>query len=151
MKAILLTLILILPVQAFCQTLFGTSGGTFSDSQTQIDFSIGEPVVVEASGNGIISTIGFQQPYYDFFMSVSRTSKGGFQLFPNPFSGLFRFEADTEIDRYFLFDAQGREVFHKMAEGKTFDFEGSDLPLGIYQLRVVLKSGEISGSTIVHQ
>jgi hypothetical protein len=151
MKSILLALILAFPLPSLCQTLLGTTGRTFLDAQTQTDFSIGEPVVVYVSGNAANYNIGFQQPYYDVFKSTFIASKRGSQVFPNPFSGSFRFEADSEIDQYFLFNAKSREVFHKMTEGKTFAYDGSDLPLRIYQLQVVLKSREISGSLLVHQ
>ncbi len=133
------------------QTLLGTTGGTISDAQIQIDFSIGESVVTDVSRNGTSYNIRFRQPYYDVFSSASKSSKGGVQLFSNPFSESFRIEADTEIDQYFLFDAKSREVSHKMTEGRTFAYDGSDLPLRIYQLRVVLKSEEISTSLLVHQ
>ena len=67
MKAFFFFLLAISPLYSFSQTLLGTSGGTLSDAQNHFDFSIGEAIVAEVSGNGFTKNIGFQQPYYDFF------------------------------------------------------------------------------------
>ncbi len=120
MKVVFLILIAILPFHSFCQTLFGTTGGTLSDAQNQFDFSIGEPIVADVSGSGLTYNIGFQQPHYDFFTSVSKSETSGYQIFPNPFSSAFRFAASSEIESYFLLDASGREVFQAQTTGTDF-------------------------------
>jgi len=151
MKFILLFLITIFPLSSFGQTLFGTTSGTLSDAQNQFDFSIGEPIVAEVSGTGFTHNIGFQQPYYDFFTSVSKSEGTGYHLFPNPFLNGFRFEASSEIAQYFLLDASGREVFRSTAMGKDFEFKASNLPKGFYQLGVQLANGKIILSKLIHQ
>ena len=151
MKAFILFLIAIIPLHSFGQTLFGTTGGTLSDTQNQFDFSIGEPIVTEVSGTDFTYNVGFQQPYYDFFTSVLKSDTTGYQIFPNPFSSVFRFETNVEIDHYFLFDANGREVFHSKATGNDFEYKVSNLPNGFYQLRVHLTNGKSISSKIIHQ
>ncbi len=89
MKVFFLFLIAILPFHSFCQTLFGTTGGTLSDAQNQFDFSIGEPIVADVSGSNY--KIGFQQPYYDFFTSVLKSEVSGFQIF------LTRFQMHSDL------------------------------------------------------
>jgi len=150
MKALLIFLIIILPLQLLGQTLFGTTGGTSVDSQHQFDFSIGEPIVTEISVSDFTYNIGFQQPYYDIFTSVLELKTEGYQISPNPFLNAFRFEASSEIERYFLLDASGREVYQSQTTGTGFEYKVSDLPKGFYQLRVLMKSGKMIGSKLVH-
>ena len=151
MKVFILFLIAILPLHSFSQTLFGTTGGTLSDTQNQFDFSIGEPIVTDASTSGFTYNIGFQQPYYDFFTSVLKSETLGFQLFPNPFSSAFRFETNSEIESYLILDASGRVVFQSQTTGTDFEYKVSNLPKGFYQLRVHLANGKTTSSKIIHQ
>lgn len=151
MKIFILFLIATIPVHSFGQTLFGTTGGTLSDTQKQFDFSIGEPMVAEVLGTGFTSNIGFQQPYYDFFTSVLKSETLAYQIFPNPFSNVFRFESSSEIESYFLLDASGREVFQSQTSGFDFEYKVSGLPKGFYQLRVQLANGKTISSKVIHQ
>ncbi len=151
MKVFILFLIAILPLHSFGQTLFGTTGGTLSDTQSQFDFSIGEPIVADVSGSGSTYNIGFQQPYYDFFTTVLKSETTGFQMFPNPFSRAFRFAASSEIESYFFLDASGREVFQSQTTGTDFEYKVSNLPKGFYQLRVHLANGKTISSKVIHQ
>ncbi len=151
MKVFILFLFAIFPLHSFGQTLFGTTGGTLSDNQNQFDFSIGEPIVADVFGSGFTTNIGFQQPYYNFFTSVLKSETSGYQIFPNPFSSVFRYSASSEIERYFLLDASGKEVFQSLATGTDFEYKVSNLPKGFYQLRVLMKNGKTIGSKVVHK
>ena len=151
MKFFTLVLITILPLHMSAQTLFGTGGGSITGTQNQFDFSIGEPITADLSAQGNIVNIGFQQPYYDFFTSVSGSFKTDYMLFPNPFTTGFRFEAQNEIESWNLTDAGGREVFHSPASGTTFEFKSGQLPPGLYHLRVRLSNGKNISSKIIHQ
>jgi len=110
MKAFFFFLLSISPLYSFSQTLLGTSGGTLSDTQNQFDFSIGEAIVAEVSGNGFTNNIGFQQPYYDFFTGQQTLKESAYQLYSNPFATSFRFEGGSEIDQSILIDALVKEV-----------------------------------------
>jgi hypothetical protein len=151
MKVFILFLITIFPLHSFGQTLFGITGGTLLDTQSQFDFSIGEPIVTDVSGSGFTYNIGFQQPYYDFFTSVLKSETSAYQIFPNPFSNAFRFAASSEIESYFLFDASGREVFQSQTTGTDFEHKVFNLPKGFYQLMVLMKNGKTIGSKVVHE
>jgi hypothetical protein len=151
MKIFILPIIFILPLQLFGQTLFGTGGGSFSGGQNQIDFSIGETTIADMAATPGIVNIGFQQPYYDFFTGISGPQQEDFRLFPNPFSSGFRFEANTEIETFFLTDASGREVFSSQNIGLSFEFKSNHLPAGLYQIRVRLANGKTISSKIIHQ
>lgn len=133
------------------QVLFGAAGGTISTGQHQFDFSMGEPIVAEVSGTDFTAQIGFQQPYIDFFTSIVNTETNGFQLFPNPFSNGFRFEASEEIEYYMLVDASGKIVSQCKAAGTAFEWNQAGLPKGLYLLRVFLTNGKTINSPIVHQ
>jgi len=150
MKILTLFLIALFPLHSFGQTLFGTTGGSLSDSQNQIDFSIGEPMVADVSAVGFTVNVGFQQPFYDSFTAVAKVETPGYQVFPNPFSNAFRFEASSDIERYFLVDASGREVFQAQATGTDFEYTVSSLPNGFYQLRVHLVNGKTINSKVIH-
>jgi hypothetical protein len=151
MKVFFLFLIAILPLHSFCQTLFGATGGTLSDTQNPFDFSIGEPIVADISSLDFTYNIGFQQPYYDFFTNVLKSEISAYQIFPNPFSNAFRFEASSEIQSYFLLDASGREVFQAQTAGREFEYKVSTLPKGFYQLKVQLANGKTISSKVIHQ
>lgn len=131
--------------------LFGTTGGTLSDTQSQFDFSIGEPIVAAVSGSGSTYNIGFQQPFYDFITSALKSETLSYQIFPNPFSNVLRFETSSEIERFFLLDASGREVFQSQTTGTDFEFKVANLPKGFYQLRVQLANGKTIISKVIHQ
>jgi len=120
-----------------------------ANNQSQFDFSLGEPIVADISGTNFICNIGFQQPYYDLFTSVIPSEAIGYQPFPNPFSGALHFKASTEIERYFLLDAKAGEVFHSQTSGKDFEYKVSNLPMGFYQLRVLMNNGKTIGSKVV--
>ena len=112
---------------------------------------MGEPIVADVSAAGFTANVGFQQPYYDFFTSVLKSETAESQIFPNPFSNAFRFEASSEIERYVLLDASGREVFQSQTTGMDFEYKVSNLPNGFYQLRVLMKNGKTIGYKVVHQ
>jgi hypothetical protein len=150
MKAFYLVLIVFLPLHSFSQTLLGTTGGTLSDTQNHFDFSIGEPIVADVSAAGFTVNVGFQQPFYDSFTSVLKSETAGCQIFPNPFSSAFRFEAGSAIERYFLYDSNGKEVFQAQATGTDFEYTVSNLPNGFYQLRVHLVNGKTINSKVIH-
>ena len=150
-KFFILPIIFILPLQLFGQMLFGTGGGSFSGGQNQIDFSIGETTIADMAATPGIVNIGFQQPYYDFFTSAIKPEPSGYQLFPNPFSKAFRFEASAEIESYLLLDASGREVFQAQTTGTAFEYKVSGLPKGFYQLLVLMKDGRTISTKVVHE
>ena len=83
--------------------------------------------------------------------SALKSETSGYQIYPNPFSNAFRFEASSEIKRYFLLDASGREVFQSQTTGTDFEYKVSNLPKGFYQLRVLMKNGKTIGSKVVHE
>ena len=112
---------------------------------------MGEPIVADVSDSGFRYNMGFQQPYYDFFTSALRLETSTFQIFPNPFSEAFRFVASSEIESYFILDANGREVFQSQTTGSDFEYRVSHLPKGFYQLRVLMKNGKTIGSKLVHE
>lgn len=151
MKTLILSLFLILPHCSFGQTLFGTAGGTLVDMENKFSFSIGEPIVSEISGTGLSFNIGFQQPYGDIFTSNAYPEVDAYQIYPNPFSNVFHFEAKSEIENFCLFDANGREVYRSLITGTDFEYKVSNLPKGLYQLRVQLLNGKSINSKVIHQ
>ena len=151
MKAFFFFLLSISPLYSFSQTLLGTSGGTLSDTQNQFDFSIGEAIVAEVSGNGFTNNIGFQQPYYDFFTGLKALKVSAYQLFPNPFATSFRFEGSSEIDQSILLDALGKEAATIPVHGIGFEYSKADLPKGMYNLRIQMLNKEIKNLKLVHQ
>ena len=151
MKIHILLLMAFLPFTVFSQTLFGTSGGTISDSNHQFDFSIGEVVVADLSGSGQMVNVGFQQPYYDFFISTEAIKKPNFQVFPNPFSARFQFISDLPISSYVLYDALGKAIKNQQIEGESFVFDKPDLPKGFYSLQVQFKNHSTQIVNLIHQ
>jgi len=151
MKLPIYFLLLLLSGSISAQELFGVSGGSVSDASHQFDFSVGESVTTTIGNGQNTFNIGFQQPYYDFFTSVSNSEITGYQIFPNPFSNAFHFVASSEIEHFFLTDASDREVFRSHTSGKEFEFKESNLPNGFYHLSVQLVNGKTINSKIIQQ
>jgi hypothetical protein len=151
MKIPLLVILALLPLKVMSQTLFGTANGTLSDTQNRFEFSIGEPIVAEISGEGFLYNIGFNQPYWDFFTPVSSPKLLNYFITPNPFTDSFHFATNSEIEHFFLIDASGREVFRTITTGSNFDFKSPCLPKGFYLLKVQLENGMTVSSKLIHQ
>jgi hypothetical protein len=150
MKTLILILLACFPFLVRGQTLFGTAGGTISGTDQRFDFSIGEAVTAEISGSSQVYTLGFQQPYYDFFTSVSKIESAGLSVYPNPFSNRFQVRSEKPISEYTVFDALGKTVSHQNTEGTQFTFDQPDLPKGVYSLRVVFQNQTIQFVQLLH-
>jgi hypothetical protein len=151
MKLIILSIFSILPLCSVGQTLFGAASGILVDTENKFSFSIGEPIVSEISGTGLSFNIGFQQPYGDIFTSHSYPEVDAYHIYPNPFSNVLLFEARSEIENYYLFDASGRLVFRSSTTGTEFEYKVSNLPKGLYQLKVQLVNGKTISAKVIHQ
>ena len=131
--------------------MFGTSGGTLLDATHQFDFSIGEAITGEATTSQNSATIGFQQPYYDFFTAAQKLETSDYQLYPNPFADEFQFSAKEEVEEYILFDGAGKEIAKSKVHSFGFKHIDPQLPKGMYNLRICLVNKEVLNLKLVHQ
>ena len=151
MKYLLINFLVIFPIAGFSQVLFGTGGGMVTDSNHQIDFSIGEVIVAEIQNSDHIINVGFQQPYYNFFTSVSEFENHASQLFPNPFSTQFQFNSDLPVSSYDLYDALGKLVYTQRVQGTQFVFDEVKLANGLYSLRVQFQNNTTRIFNLIHK
>lgn len=151
MRYALFILFLFISTSSWSQALFGTSGGSVSDVSHQFDFSIGEAITGEATTSQNSATLGFQQPYYDFFTAAQKLETSDYQLYPNPFADGFRFNAKTEVEEYILFDGAGKEIAKSKVHSPGFKHIDPLLPKGMYNLRIHLVNKEVLNLKLVHQ
>lgn len=62
-----------------------------------------------------------------------------FLVFPNPFTGLLRFELPSQmngLNRIDLFDSQGARIAEKQWYGSLLEWELNALPCGIYFFKI---------------
>lgn len=72
-------------------------------------------------------------------LSLSTPSAEVIRVYPNPASDFVRFESDTQIESYYLFDQLGKIVKYSVELGgrNSEVFNTSDLPEGIYTLQFI--------------
>ena len=151
MKKLLLLALILLTFTSKAQTLFGSSGGSVSNPDFQLDFSIGEPITSEAINPDLRLNIGYQQPWYDFFLAQKPSQEFHFELHPNPFTGEFQFLSNSAIERYSLFDAHGKKVFHSASvSAMSFLHSDRNLPKGWYSLHIVFENGNLLNTKVIN-
>ena len=89
MMRILLLLMILMTGRLQAQTLerqvAATAGNSVKLPALQIDFTVGEPVVLPVTGSGILLTQGFQQPFV--FVLKSNEVFPFLHIYPNPTYG----------------------------------------------------------------
>ncbi|MEL6926004.1 MAG: T9SS type A sorting domain-containing protein [Bacteroidota bacterium] len=72
---------------------------------------------------------------------VSIHNSASLQLFPNPATNRLFLRTDLKMERYNIFDNQGRLIFTAATQGHqpTREIDINDLPIGTYRLQVIAK------------
>ena len=72
---------------------------------------------------------------YEFGSSlgiIGATEKISISIYPNPANGVFNFSSDTNYDLLYVYDIQGREIFHKFNESGKTRIDLTSYPSGVY-------------------
>jgi len=140
-------LICLLAFAGFSQSLtpvvVSSGGGSFQNSFSKMDITIGE-TATETIGNGeYILTQGFQQGHYRI-TDIETILADGFniKIFPNPTNGILNICFDSEKETNYqinLFSTDGKMISSKLSVGSSYDdfLNMSALPVGTYYLEIV--------------
>jgi hypothetical protein len=138
MKYIFMSSFLLLGYGLFSQSIersvLSSVGGLHANADYQIEYTVGEPIIGEASNNNLVLYQGFQQVFETLTSILEVPEEGTVVLFPNPNTGNFSLQSDFEIENLKIFDVNGRLVQEKLnAEDNNVQ---SDLPPGKYFLHI---------------
>lgn len=154
MKKIFTLILSLALVQAFGQTpaivmqVVASAGGTQTNGTITIDWTLGEPVIGDATGGSILLTQGFQQGNLlgTDIPDEPEDINTSFKMFPNPATDNVRFVVDNkEAKGDFLvdvFDITGRKVLSQKlgqyAPLETITLPLSSLKAGVYLVKVTV-------------
>ncbi len=131
--------------QTVTPQIIGTTGNISNQNNTQISYTVGEPVVQTVSSGNTIITQGYQQPHYN--ISVIHEQQDvlpNLILFPNPVNNnltiQFNNNQQTFINIY-LFDAIGKQLFFMqqlLSVNAFVDIPMNSYAAGKYILTIVI-------------
>ena len=144
---------IILAIHGHTQTLnpwvVSSAGGNYASSSATLSFTLAEMTMVQTfSSAGNILTQGFQQPEEGSVgISQSEISSNRFLIYPNPTSGAFTLEFNSENENTVLvklFNLIGQEeianTYLSPAGINKISFDISHLSPGMYMLEINTKS-----------
>lgn len=136
-----LAVIMMVPLGASAQNVVSTSGGSGTNTEGTVSWTIGQPVIRTVSGGGNTLTQGFQQPWADISTVVGENagSSSNIRVYPNPTRHLLNVEIPgaTGMDQMELLDAAGRIILQTNTTGDHTEIDLSAYGTGNYFLRVL--------------
>jgi len=124
---------------ASAQEVISTQGDSYSNSDTNIDFTIGEVVINTVSTVSNDLTQGFHQTNWKFVSLEDLAPTFEVSVFPNPSSSVLNIKAVAfEQVSFVLYDVNGKLVAENMLTSELTSIEVSHLSTGNYTL--VLKN-----------
>ncbi len=157
MKFLLILSIVFLSVESiFAQIddlhIVASSGNSFQTTNLELDWTLGEPVIITMENENILLTNGFHQPTYDVISSTSHTDQSIFaDIFPNPFTDQLNILVSIEklnTGNIELIDLTGHCVWDESFSGKKINthLNSSSLPSGLYFITIANHTGQIAQS-----
>ena len=134
MKTLLLILLLV-PMMSFGQEVVSTRGGSYTNSNGSIDFTIGEVIINTGTDGTNDLTQGFHQTNWKFSGLENHTPSYEAIIFPNPTEESLNIKTSTyENVVYSLYDAQGKLVMQNELFEEQTSLQVSHLAPGKYTL-----------------
>jgi len=128
--------------QTIGKTVVSASGGTASNADLSISFTIGEPIVGLVQGDAAIDQGFWAVGQLLVEPESSEEELGGILVYPNPVeSELTIFTNNKEVYGISLFSVDGRRVLKKMVESTQLEhkIDMSHLSRGMYVLRLLVE------------
>lgn len=135
----LLFLALGAPLVSLAQQAVASGGGDYSSATNAISITIGEPIIITASGPANTLTQGFQQPWADITTAVDDAGDGPWiNVYPNPVRHTLyiAIEDPSRFSNLQLFDAAGRQVIDSRLSSTITELDMQQYASGGYILRV---------------
>ena len=139
---IILTLLLVtqlLSAQSFSPEVLCNASGQLSNGTSNIDWTLGETIILTSQSSSHQLNSGFGQPSYIITGLQNNPIDYGIQLFPNPVKETLNILLNvTELPnaKYQLFDMVGKEIFNGSVIGDFTTINCSQLAPSMYWLRI---------------
>jgi len=127
--------------QVIAPEIISSSGGSFSNSNGSLSWTVGEPITETESTGNYYLTQGFQQPSIVVVSVVSNTSSAPTQssvsVYPNPVLSSIYVQRDGNVQLQIqLMDMNGKLILNKMLAQSENQLDLSVLANGMYLLKV---------------
>ena len=133
MKYLLLLCFQIFAITAFSQNSPTVIGGTVSNSEVEISFSLGEVVVQNAIQTETLIHSGVIQPFTNVSVPVKEISTYNLNIFPNPTGAQLNIEQDESLfTEYHIYSVDGKLLLQGFFENQIKGL--GELPSGVYLL-----------------
>jgi hypothetical protein len=157
MKRLMLILITVrISLSGISQEIITSSGGTYSNEDITLSWTIGEGITETYERNEINLNQGFQQNIDIIpFTSQSNTLQGvEFTLYPNPVSEILNIDLSAANDSELIidiFDINGKilTTIKKSKNHKSAQIELSEFHAGEYIMKIYSKDNYINNSYVI--
>ena len=141
MKKAITLLALISALTTAAQEVVATQGDSYSNTSTQIDFTIGEIIINTGTDGTNELTQGFHQTNWNFVGLENHATGYEASIFPNPTSDMIYIKTLNTIERIELFDILGKQI---LSIKNKSEIDVSSYQSGIYLLKVKTDKGQIT-------
>ncbi len=129
--------------QSLTPVVVSTGGGSYQNTFSKMDITIGETITETIGNSDYILTQGFQQGHYRVTDIETILADGlDIKVFPNPTNGILNICFDSEKEANYqinLYSTDGKLISSKLSTGSSFNdyMNLSSLPVGTYYLEIV--------------
>ena len=123
----------------YAQTIISTSGTTFTNNKTIIDYTLGETTILTFSNNTTDITQGFHQTSLKVLPVIDIKPDFFIDVYPNPTSEFIFIESNKPTKDYHLeiYDTDGRLIIRKKMNEISTTVNVSQYATAIYFLRIL--------------
>lgn len=139
--------------QSIQPSVIASAGGTFTNGQLQLDWTIGETVIETVENGEHILTQGFHQPDIFTVSTLNFNENISLTLHPNPVQDQLHITGNLTIARngqFQLFNAMSQLVWTAAFSGKTINttIDMTSLASGVYFFTMI-SGDEVKGIQII--
>ena len=135
---------------ATAQEVVSSQGGSYSNANGSIDFTVGE-VIINTGSNGTNDlTQGFHQTNWNFLGVQDFAPDFDVTIFPNPTSDVMNIKSTIYQNlSYSLYDAQGKLVLKNVLSETVTQIQVNLLAPGAYSLSISDKNGQLKNFKLI--
>ncbi len=150
MKKRIILLLFLNPIITSAQEIVSTQGDSYSNTSTQIDFTIGE-IIINTESDGINTlTQGFHQTNWNFVGLENHAPEYEATIFPNPTSKILNIRTSAfENVTYTLYDAKGKLILQDKLTADETHIRVGQLAAGKYSLILNSKNQKLKTFKLV--
>lgn len=150
MKKLITLLALTSTLTTTAQEVIATQGDSYSNTSTQIDFTIGEIIINTGTDGTNELTQGFHQTNWNFVGLENHATGYEASIFPNPTSDILNIRTSTfENVTYTLYDTQGKLILQDKLSSEQTPIRVGQLATGKYSLILGSKNQKLKTFKLV--